>query len=104
MTDTCIPEDTAIRRIEEHMLALWRKADRAGESYFPYQFFYQLLESGAIRNDYEIDLADSWMVAAQAKGSADLDAWLGRLHAGEYFYQPFDQGNSQSSQCCSEWG
>ncbi len=67
VTDTCIPEDTAIRRIEEHMLALWRKADRAGESYFPYEFFYQLLDSGVLAGSYEIDPADSWMVAAHAK-------------------------------------
>ena len=39
------PKTRPFRKIEEHMLALWRKADRAGESYFPYQFFYQLLES-----------------------------------------------------------
>lgn len=67
VTDTCIPEDRAIRKIEAQMLALWQQADRSGESYFPFEFFYQLLESGQIKNDYEIDPADSWMVAAQAK-------------------------------------
>ncbi len=72
VTDTCIPEDRAIRKIEAHMLALWQKADRAGESYFPYQFFYQLLKSGRSASDYEIDPADSWMLAAQAK---NLPIW-----------------------------
>ena len=67
VTDTCIPEDTAIRRIEGHVLTLWQEADRAGESYFPYQFFYRLLESGTLKADYEIDPKDSWMVAAQEK-------------------------------------
>lgn len=67
VTDTCIPEDRAIRKIEAQMLELWRKADSAGESYFPYEFFYQLLASGAIKNDYEINPQDSWMLAAWEK-------------------------------------
>jgi deoxyhypusine synthase len=67
VTDTCIPEDEAIRKIESYMLNLWCKADRAGESYFPFQFFYQLLESGVLKSEFEIDPSDSWMVAAQEK-------------------------------------
>ena len=67
VTDTCIPEDTAIRRIEAHVLKLWQQADAAGESYFPFEFMYQLLESGVLKDTYEIDPKDSWLVAAQEK-------------------------------------
>ena len=67
VTDTCIPEDTAIRRIEAHVLKLWQQADAAGESYFPFEFMYQLLESGVLKDTYEIDPKDSWMIAAQEK-------------------------------------
>lgn len=68
VTDTCIPEDEAIRRIESHMLALWQRADRAGESFFPYEFMYQLIESGELTGSYEIDPKDSWLLAAHEKG------------------------------------
>ncbi|MEO7716240.1 MAG: deoxyhypusine synthase family protein [Capsulimonas sp.] len=67
VTDTCIPEDQAIRRIEDHVLELWKKADQAGESYFPYEFMYQLLGSGVLEGSYEIDPKDSWLLAAREK-------------------------------------
>src|SRR3954468_13299518 len=38
VTDTCIPEDTAIRRIEKEVLELWQKADKEKKRYFPYEF------------------------------------------------------------------
>ncbi|MBY0358678.1 MAG: deoxyhypusine synthase family protein [Candidatus Obscuribacterales bacterium] len=64
VTDTCIPEDTAIRAIEEEVLELWKKADEEGKSYFPYEFMYQLIRSGAIEKRYQIDPGDSWLIAA----------------------------------------
>lgn len=67
VTDTCIPEDQAIRRIEKQVLALWQKADKEGKSYFPYEFMYQLIESGSIEKNYQIDPRDSWVVAACQK-------------------------------------
>lgn len=67
VTDTCIPEDTAIRRIENEVLALWKKADTAGKSYFPYEFMYQLLDLPSIKASFEIDPKDSWLLAAKEK-------------------------------------
>ncbi len=64
VTDTCIPEGEAIRRIEKHLLDLWVKADKAGERYFPHEFMYQLLRSGVLKKYYEIDPANSWLLAA----------------------------------------
>src|SRR3989338_6523108 len=64
VTDTCIPEEEAMRRIERQMLVLWQKADRGGKRYFPYEYVYQLLESGLIKKHYQIDPKDSWVVAA----------------------------------------
>ena len=68
VTDTCIPEDKAIRKIEASVLELWQKADREGASYFPYEFMYQLVRSGALDGQMEIDPADSWVMAACEKG------------------------------------
>lgn len=67
VTDTCIPEDTAIRRIENEVLELWKKADRENKSYFPYEIMYQLLDLPSIRAAFEIDPKDSWMLAAKEK-------------------------------------
>ncbi|OGP07778.1 MAG: deoxyhypusine synthase [Deltaproteobacteria bacterium GWA2_45_12] len=67
VTDTCIPEDEAIRRIEDHILDLWQKADKEGKSYFPYEFAYQLLRSGKLEKHYEIDPKNSWLLAACEK-------------------------------------
>src|SRR5436305_9208678 len=43
VTDTCIPEGEAMRRIEKAMLEEWTSADKAGERYFPHEFFYRLI-------------------------------------------------------------
>lgn len=72
VTDTCIPEDEAIRKIENHLLKLWQQADKDGERLFPYQFLYRLLESGVLKDEYEIDPKDSWMLAACEK---NLPIW-----------------------------
>src|SRR4029078_7787410 len=39
VTDTCIPEAEAMRRIESVMLNQWTQADQSGERYFPHEFF-----------------------------------------------------------------
>lgn len=67
VTDTCIPEEQAIRAIEDHVIDLWQQADKEGKSYFPYEFMYQLLRSGKIKDSYQIDPKDSWVIAACEK-------------------------------------
>lgn len=67
VTDTCIPEDEAMRRLEKHLWPLWMKADKEGKRYFPYEYVYQLLESGKLEEYFEIDPKDSWVVAAFEK-------------------------------------
>jgi deoxyhypusine synthase len=64
VTDTCIPEEEAIRRIEDALADAWLKADTAGERYFPHEFLYQLLRSGVLEEHYQIDPAGSWLIAA----------------------------------------
>ncbi|MFA6916245.1 MAG: deoxyhypusine synthase family protein [Parachlamydiales bacterium] len=67
VTDTCIPEDTAIRKIEKEILQLWKNADREKTSYFPYEYMYQLLDLPSIKQSYEIDPKNSWLIAAKEK-------------------------------------
>ena len=67
MTDTCIPEEEAIRRIEKAVLEEWQAADRAGERRFPHEFLYRILLSGKLKESYQIDPKDSWLLAAAQK-------------------------------------
>jgi deoxyhypusine synthase len=67
VTDTCIPEEEAMRRLESALLAAWMQADQAGEQRFPHQFIYQLLRSGALAEHYQIDPRDSWVYAAMER-------------------------------------
>ena len=67
VTDTCIPEMEAMRRIEKAVLEEWVAADAKGERYFPHEFMYKLLRSGALEKSYQIDPKDSWVHAACLK-------------------------------------
>jgi deoxyhypusine synthase len=72
VTDTCIPEEAAMRKVERHVLARWREADRRGERYFPHEFLYQTIRAGSLAPAYEIDPRDSWVVAAAER---ELPIW-----------------------------
>ncbi len=67
VTDTCIPEDEAMRRIERSVLRQWQAAEERGERLFPHEFLYRLLLEGDVETSYQIDPKDSWMVAAAEK-------------------------------------
>ncbi len=67
VTDTCIPEEEAFRRVERQVLQLWQKAEKANERYFPYEYMYQMLKAGMIKEHYQIDPKDSWVMAAMEK-------------------------------------
>jgi deoxyhypusine synthase len=87
VTDTCIPEMEAMRRIEAVVLEEWVKADKAGERYFPHQFMYKILLSGALKGSYQIDPKNSWLLAAAEKNLPMFvpgweDATLGNMYAG----------------------
>lgn len=67
VTDTCIPEEEAFRRLQEHIFECWKKANDAGERYLPHEYMYQMVLSGVLEDYYEIDPKNSWMVAAAEK-------------------------------------
>ncbi len=87
VTDTCIPEMEAMRRLETAVLEEWQAADRAGERYFPHEFFYRVLRSGKLEQYHQIDTKDSWMMAACEKNLPIIvpgweDSTLGNMYAG----------------------
>ncbi len=67
VTDTCIPEEEAFRRIQKHIHKIWKKAQDTGKRYFPHEYMYELLLSGVMKKHYEIDVKNSWMMAAAEK-------------------------------------
>jgi hypothetical protein len=67
VTDTCIPEEAAMRKIEHHMVDLWANAQGAGQRFFPHEYFYQLLRSKRLVSEYQIDPRGSWLVAASER-------------------------------------
>jgi deoxyhypusine synthase len=87
VTDTCIPEMEAMRKIENVILDEWVAADKAGKQYFPHEFFYKILLSGKLKKEYQIDPKNSWLLAAAEKNLPMFvpgweDATLGNMYAG----------------------
>jgi deoxyhypusine synthase len=86
VTDTCIPEEEAMRRIERVILEEWMAADARGERLLTHEFFYRILRGGKLVEHYEIDPAHSWLLAAAER---DLplfepgweDSTLGNIYA-----------------------
>jgi deoxyhypusine synthase len=64
VTDTCIPEQEAMRRLERAVVRIWADAEETGERLFPHEALYRLIRSGSLEEHYQIDPANSWMVAA----------------------------------------
>jgi deoxyhypusine synthase len=86
VTDTCIPEHEAMRRIENVVLEEWKRSDSAGERLLPHEFLYRVLLSGRLNDHLEIDPADSWLLAAaQANLPIFVPGWedstLGNIYA-----------------------
>lgn len=73
VTDTCIPEGEAFRRIEKHMLDIWHEdyklypGKNDSQRKFPHEYFYKLINDGTLKQYYQIDPKNSWMVAAAEK-------------------------------------
>lgn len=86
VTDTCIPEEEAIRRLEKAVLDEWMEADRTGSRHFPHTFFYRILLKGKLKKYYQIDPKNSWLLAAAQKNLPIIvpgweDSTLGNIYA-----------------------
>ena len=87
VTDTCIPEHEAMRRLEKAMVDVWTRAEAEGQRYFPHEFMYQVLKNGSLEEYYQIDLKNSWMYAAMEKNLPMVvpgweDSTMGNMFAG----------------------
>lgn len=87
VTDTCIPEEEAMRRIEGVILREWTAADSKGERWFPHQFFYRILQSPELQGCFQIDPENSWLFAAMERNLPIFvpgweDSTIGNMYAG----------------------
>ncbi len=89
VTDTCIPEEEAMRRIEKVIQKYWYKAQEEGKRYFPHEYMYQIIRDGVLKEHYQIDPKDSWLIAACEKNLPIFiggweDSTLGNVFVADY--------------------
>ena len=64
VTDTCIPEEEAMRRVEKVVRARWRRAAASGQRRLPHAYLYDVLNSGELSEFYQVPVANSWLYEA----------------------------------------
>ena len=88
VTDTCIPEMEAMRRIENEVLKEWVRADQANERFFPHQFMYKILLSGDLKKSLPNRPEGQLAVLAAAEKNLPMsgpgweDSTLGNMYSG----------------------
>jgi len=87
VTDTSIPEEEAFRVVEPIILKRWKNAEAKGERYFPHEYFYQILLSDELKDNYEGNPEYCWLLEAAKKNLPMVvpgweDSTLGNIFAG----------------------
>jgi len=67
VTDTCIPEDEAVRLVGKFVIDEWEKAEKKGESWFPHEYLYRVILNPEFQALFQIPKEHSWMLAAAEK-------------------------------------
>lgn len=64
VTDTCIPEESAMRRLSKIFLEELRLAGDAGTQCFPHELLYRIIRAKKLNEHFQTDPRSSWLVAA----------------------------------------
>lgn len=101
VTDTCIPEEEAFRRIEKHIFKVWKHHEETGNRMFPHEYMYELLNSGVLEQYYEIDPRNSWLLAAAEKNLPVVvpgweDSTLGNIFAAHCMSEELQPSSMKS--------
>jgi len=101
VTDTCIPEEEAIRRIEKAIIGEWTRASEKKERYFPHEFLFKVLRSGQLVSSYQIPPEHSWMLAAAEKNIPIFvpgweDSTLGNIFAARCIEKKLEPSTMRS--------
>ena len=64
VTDTCIPEEEAFRRLEKFVVGVLADAEAKGERLFPHEIMYRVVLNKEFQAQFQIPRENSWMLAA----------------------------------------
>ena len=64
VTDVCIPEEKAIRKLEDYLLDAWKHASATGQRQLPHLYFYDILRNESMLASSEGNQNTSWVLAA----------------------------------------
>ncbi|MEZ6163799.1 MAG: deoxyhypusine synthase family protein [Phycisphaerales bacterium] len=64
VTDTCIPEEEAFRKLGHLLIGKWKQAGESGDRKFPHEYLYEILNEGLLKDEYQADPKNSWLLAA----------------------------------------
>lgn len=83
VTDVCIPEAEAMRVLESALEDSWSR----GDCLFPHEHLYRIIREGTLKDKYQNDPKESWMLAACEKNlpiyvPAFEDSTTGNMAAG----------------------
>lgn len=67
VTDTCIPEEEAFRKLGHLLIGKWKQAAESGDRKFPHEYLYEILNEGLLEDEYQADPKNSWLLAAAEK-------------------------------------
>lgn len=98
VTDTCIPEDV-MRHLEGRLTDLWSSAAEAGERKFPFEFMYSVLDDPDLAQHYQVDPANSWLLAAKEAGIPVYAPGWEDSTMGNMFSANVKLGNIAHHQC-----
>ena len=57
-----------MRHVEDRLRAIWERTLKSDERFFPFEFFYEVLEQPDLAQHFQRDPSDSWLLAAKEMG------------------------------------
>jgi deoxyhypusine synthase len=86
VTDTCIPEEEAFRKIQKVIERYWKISNKTEIPMLPHEYLYLIINNKDLESEYDIDPKDSWLVAAAEKNIPLIvpgweDSTLGNIFA-----------------------
>jgi deoxyhypusine synthase len=88
VTDTCIPEEEAMRVLEKFLDESWSRSNNTEESLFWHEHYYRIIREGGLIPYYQKDPKTSWLLAACEKNLPILvpcseDSTTGNMFEGK---------------------
>jgi len=80
VTDTCIPEEEAFRRLQKHIYELWKDADNKGERYLPHEYMYKMIEDSTMGNIFASYCIKEDLKPSTMKSGIEYMTWLAKWY------------------------